>query len=151
MWPTHYIPFQEPVPGEPPPRYFYTTPPYPYEWEDALESAGLFADGGFYPAISTEGDELESVGSFVGGVLNEVLTAIEGPTDELEATASFVSGALNEIYRFVAGPTDELESVGSFVGGSVVDVPFVSYDNWPLAVNQEDLISTGSFVSGALT
>ena len=147
MWPTHYIPGQDRVEGVPPPRTYYTTPPYPPEITEELTSSHEWLSGSFSIGAA---DELESAMSFVSGTLNDILVGFDGRRDELESAMSFVSGSMVST-GFKAGyGKDELESAMSFVSGTLNDILIV-YDNWPLGVASESLESAMSFVSGALT
>jgi hypothetical protein len=146
MWPTHYIPNQPRIEGEPPPRIYLTSCPYPYEMSESLASAGEFTS-------ATPGEEateeMESSGSFVSGTMVTYgFQTHEMLDEEIESSGSFVSGSLVDRLRFMDAGRDELESAGSFVSGFMTD-PLIFYENWPL--EPDELESSGSFVSGVLT
>ena len=146
MWPTHYL-AKNNRGGTPPAVFYLTTPPYPVETYEGLESAASFMFA--TPGIGDD-DELAMQASFVSAVL----TTFNFPTyeweEELESSASFVSATVVTVGFILALAFDQLESAASFVSG-VMESPLIDYDNWLLGVASEDLLSGGSFVSGVLT
>lgn len=147
MWPTHYIPHRERIEGLPPPRTYYTTPPYPPEITEDLTASFNCAAGSF--GIGSADDFTASM-AFVSGVMDDILVGFDGRRDDLESSMSFVSGSLVST-GFVRGyANDELESSMAFVSGTMADI-LIIYDNWPLQPDPESLESSMSFVSGALT
>lgn len=149
MWPTHYIPKQDRVEGVPPPRYYLTTPPYPIELTEALQSDG---DGpqrlGFVPFASLE-EEFQSAGIPVGGTIDSILVTTSVEPEEIESVGVPVSGILVEMLIRIEVEDELIESVGIPVSGILRD-PLVVYDNWPLGADTEDLQSAGVPVSGVL-
>lgn len=146
MWPTHYIPNQPRIDGEPPPKIVLTTPPYPVEFSDEIESEGAVVS--VTPGIGSE-DELTAQGSALSGVIQDILVGFDAGRDDLEAEGSAVSGVLRDILISVDQGHEAIEAEAYALGGSLAD-PLVTYDNWPLGVDQEDLYAVGSAVSGVL-
>lgn len=146
MWPTHYIPNQTRIDGEPPPKIVLTTPPYPYEFGDSMAAEGAVV--AITPGLGAE-DELTSQGSALSGVIQDILIGFDGGRDEMAAEAAAVSGVLNDILVAFDAGRDEIVSAGSALSGVMTD-PLVRYENWPLGVDTEDLYAVGSAVSGAL-
>lgn len=146
MWPTHYMPLQGRVDGNPPPRFYLTSPPYPLEQTEDFRSAATFTSGAF--AVGAE-DEIVSGGSFVSGTLQDILVTYNNGIDEIRSSASFASGVLKDVLVTYDNRFDQIKSTGAFVSGALAD-PLVIYDNWPLGVATEDLQSAASFVSGTL-
>lgn len=148
MWPTHYIPNQPRVEGEPPPRYYLTSPPYPLEVFETLAAAGGEFVGGSFGLGS--GEDIECAAAFVSGEMITYGYVEIAAEDEIECAAAFVSGAL--VVRLVqaeVGP-DEIECAAAFVDGELRD-SLVRYQNWPLGAADEDLLGAAFFVSGVLT
>ena len=146
MWPTHYIPKQERIASTPPPRTYLTSCRYPYEMTETFTSSGAFVS-------ATPGEEITeqmtSSGAFVGGTMVTYgYQIIDAGLDEIESVGSFVGGELVARLRTMDAGLDSIESSGSFVSGVMTD-PLVYYLNWPLI--PDELESSGSFVSGALT
>ena len=148
MWPTHYIPNQPRVEGVPPPRYYLTTPPYPVEVSESLESAGGEPDLGFTPSATDEA-YMTSGGMPVSGSMSRLLVEIDLDPEELESGGLPVSGVLRDVLIRITIEPELLGSSGSPVSGVLRD-PLVVYDNWPLGVDTEDLQSGGLPVSGVL-
>jgi hypothetical protein len=150
MWPTHYIPNQPRIEGEPPPRYYLTSPPYPVEITESLAASSDDPDAYIAPAAEIE-ETLTSSGAPVDGLLKDILIRYEEwPPEALESTGEPVSGVLNDILVRYEGPPESLESSGEPVSGALVDM-LVRYENWPLGVATESLSSSGAPVSGVLT
>lgn len=147
MWPTHYIPHQDRVEGVPPPRTYYTTPPYPPEVTEDFTAHMSCAAGTF--GIGA-GDDFTASIAFVSGTLNDILVGFDGGRDDLEASISFVSGSMVSTGFKRGYANDELAPSMAFVGGTMADI-LIIYDNWPLQPDPESLESSMSFVSGALT
>jgi hypothetical protein len=149
MWPTHFIPNQARVEGVPPPRYYLTTPPYPIEFTEALQSGGVPVRVGFVPFAEDEA-YIQSGGSPVSGVMIQRLVNLPPLLEELECAGSPVSGVMVQ-RLIVADAGDEMiESSGLPISGIMRD-PLVRYENWPLGYDTEDLLSAGQPVSGVLT
>lgn len=146
MWPTFYIPITRRVEGEPPPRFYLTTPPYPYELYEEVTSASEVDS--VTPGITVE-DQIESSSQFVSGLLVTRLRTYDSGFDEVESTMQFVSGLLVTRLRTYNNGNDQIKTTMQFVSGAMTD-PLVTYLNWPLAANQEDITSQASFVSGVL-
>lgn len=149
MWPTHYIPNQPRVDGQPPPRYYLTTPSYPVQVIEELESNSTGPDSYLVPSAET-GEELTSAGQPVDGDLRDILVRYEGPPEAIESAGAIVSIVVNDILVRYEGPPEALTSAGAVVGGALAD-PLVRYENWPLGAATESLTSAGEPVSGALT
>lgn len=147
MWPTFYIPIVRRVEGEPPPRFYLTTPPYPFEfYEECTTAADIDS---VTPGISVE-DAATTSARFVGGELVTRLRTQDGGSDEVETTIEFVGGVLTTRLKTYDNRNDQVKTTMMFVSGAMTD-PLVTYLNWPLAANQEDIITQASFVSGVLT
>lgn len=146
MWPTFYIPIVRRVEGEPPPRFYLTTPPYPYELYEAMTTASEVDS--VTPGISIE-DQVETNAQFVGGELVTRLRTYDNRYDEIETEIQFVSGLLVTRLRTYDNRNDQVETTMQFVSGEMKD-PLVTYLNWPLGYAQEDIITEASFVSGVL-
>jgi hypothetical protein len=148
-WPTHFIPNQPRIEGEPPPRYYLTSLPYPIEVLETLAAGPAQYVSGGMNGVATK-DEIEAAASFVSGLMvtysyEEILAE-----DEIESAAAFVDGALvDRLVHADPGP-DEIESAAQFVSGELRDGR-VEYTNWPLAANQEALESGAAFVSGVMS
>lgn len=149
MWPTHYIPNQARIEGVPPPRYYLTTPLYPLEIIEEIESSPGTPDGAFQPSL----DAIETMttnGAPVSGTLVSILKTTSVLPDDIESNGLVISGILLSILKTAGVEIHELESSGLVISGYLGD-PLVRYENWPLGFDSEDLISAGLPVSGALT
>jgi len=146
-WPTHYIPNQPRLEGSPPPRFVLTTPPYPYEGVEELTSNSEILT--ITPSIGAE-DEIESLSYVLGGEMDEILVGFDGGFDELESTSYVLSGEMNDILVSFNAGHDELESTSFVLSGELYEAPVITYENWPLAADQEDLISGSVILSGEL-
>lgn len=94
-------------------------------------------------------EEMTSSGAFVSGTLvTYQYQIIDVGLDEIESVGSFVGGELVPRLLTMDAGRDDIESVGSFISG-VMTEPLVYYLNWPLI--PDELEAEGSFVSGALT
>jgi tetrahydromethanopterin S-methyltransferase subunit G len=146
MWPTFYIPLSRRVEGDPPPRFYLTTPPYPYELHEDMTTVGEVDS--ITPGISTE-EEIESTASFVSAEMVQRLRTTDGGMDEIENAALFVSAEMVQRLLTYNNRWDEIETTAQFVSGEMRD-PLVTYLNWPLGAGTEDIITGASFVSGVL-
>ena len=149
MWPTHYIPKQDRVDGVPPPRFYLTTPPYPVELVEELQSEGDVIRVGFSPFITAE-DEFRSAGVPVSGVINSILVRTNVEPEELQSAGLPISGVLRDVLIRIEIEDETLASAGIPISG-VLRNPLVVYANWPLGFDTEDLQSTGVPVSGVLS
>jgi hypothetical protein len=145
MWPTHYIPNQPRIDGVPPPRYYLTTPPYPYEFGDAIAANALALDG-LFGIESIE--SLTTSGSALSGSLVERLVEYAHPPEALDVTGSALNSTLVERLRTYEGESESLAVAGSALSGVLKD-PLISYNNWPLV--PDELASSGSALGGTLT
>lgn len=146
MWPTHYIPQQSKIESTPPPKMYLTSCRYPYELIEELRSSGTFIAA--QPGEETM-EEMRSSGSFVAGSMTTyIYSTYTMQVEELEAIGSFVGGDLVPRLIFMDAGQDQIEATGSFVNGVMID-PLIYYLNWPLI--PDELESVGSFVSGDLT
>ena len=149
MWPTHYIPNKPREDGIPPPRYYLTTPPYPLELVEEMESNPGPPDVGFVPAFAAT-EIFQSGGQPVSGVIKSILVETSVLPDHIWSNGNVVSGSLRTILKETDIGIDRLQSNGAVISGALRD-PLVRYDNWPLGFDSEDLFSAGMPVSGALT
>lgn len=148
MWPTHYIPNQPRLEGTPPPRITLTTPPYPLELFEELETASTSPDLGFVPSAELY-ETATSAGLPITGELRDVLVTYEMEPEAIESTGDAISGILRDVLVPYEGDPDLLTSSGLPIAATLRD-PLVRYENWPLAVDTESLISAGAPVSGEL-
>lgn len=149
MWPTHYIPNQARVAGEPPPRFYLTTPMYPIELVEELASAGEIRDLQFEPSAETS-ETMQSHGAPVSGVFTQYGFLTYSFDDELQSAGTPLGGVLVERLVRTPAPTEELASSGTPISG-VLAYARVEYNNWPLGFDTEDLQSSGTPISGVLT
>lgn len=148
MWPTHFIPNQPRVDGTPPPRFYLTTPPYPIENIEELQAAGIPWRMGFAPNFEGQVD-LTSYGVPVGGTLTVYGFLTYYWMEELQANGVPLGGELKgDLVRFTAS-TELLQASGLPLSGEL-QFARVTYDNWPLGFDQEDLLGSGVPISGEL-
>ena len=146
MWPTFYIPRRR---GRYPTpiivRTVYTTPPYPVEAEDGIESA--FSDpsgafGKFFYPLST----MQSSWSLVTAELRDILQSFDGGMDAVEADWTIISGELRQILRDFDGGMDAAQSSYTILSGSLNRI-LISYTH-PAPDKVE---SSWTIISGTLT
>jgi hypothetical protein len=148
MWPTHYIPNQPRVDGTPPPRYYFTTPPYPAEATESFLSDSASFMGGLFGVGDDE--EFRSAAAFVSGFMEQKGYVEVEAEDEIRSQAWFHVGVMEQYAYELIEAGDEFTSAAVFVSGDMRD-PLVRYENWPLGADTEDLLSAAAFVSGVLT
>jgi hypothetical protein len=146
MWPTFYIPARRsryPTPVIV--RTIYTTPPYPIEAEDALESSFPNVYGSF-GLFGYGQDDFETSWTIVSGELRAVLRTLDGGLDDFESAWTIVSGELRVILRTLDAGQDSFEGSFAIVSGALPRILIVYEHPVP-----DDFESSFSIVSGALT
>lgn len=149
MWPTQYIPYQPRVDGTPPPRYYLTTPPYPVQIVEEMQSLEGDPRAGFVPSATDE-EYMTSHGAPVSGALTGYGFLQYSLDERITSHGVPVSGVLKGDLVRVTAPPEKVTSYGIPLSGELKYAK-VEYENWPLGVDLEDLTSHGVPISGVLS
>lgn len=149
MWPTHYIPNQPRIEGDPPPRYYLTSPPYSMQIIEDLASDFGEPSVGFNPSAEIT-ETLSPSCVPTAGELRDVLLRLTQEPESIEVTFAPTAGVLRDVLVTHTLEPEEFEVSFAPLSGVLRD-PLVRYENWPLGFATEDLQSTCVPLGGTLT